>query len=196
MVDDYLAFDAASHPVGLVRRIEAAYGGDLLLSFSRYFYRPRQLMDERVVFTETASAVTVGWVASAVSQLEDEWELALNSVVVDKRGRKKHLGMIDFFGRPSIALIRERARNLLGSRMAASLVLFDSGRSIHGYSLSLMGPAEWNQFLGRLLLMNVPGEEPMVDGRWIGHRLLGGYSALRWSANSSHHSAVPRLLDT
>lgn len=195
MVDELFSFDATRHPVGLVREIEAAHGGDVLLSFSQYFYRPRHLLDERVVFTETAAAVTSEWVIKAISQLQDEWELAMNSVVLDGRGRKKHLGMIDFVGKPPISLIRERARNFLGPRMAASLILFDSGRSVHGYSLGLMGPAEWHQFLGRLLLMNLPGDKPLVDERWIGHRLIGGYSALRWSANSSHHSVAPRLLE-
>lgn len=196
MVDEIFSFDATSHPVSLVREIEAIYGGEVLLSFSRYFYRPCHLLDERVVFTETAAAVTSGWVLQAISQLQDEWELAMNSVVLDGRGRKKHLGMIDFVGKPPVSLIRERARNFLGPRMAASLILFDSGRSIHGYSLGLMGPAEWHHFLGRLLLMNLPGDKPLVDERWIGHRLIGGYSALRWSANSSHHSVAPRLLES
>lgn len=194
MVDKVSDFRAEHHPVALISRLCAAYGSDLTLSFSRYFYRPRQLLDERFVYNVPAHEVDAEWLAEAIDQLESEWELALNSVVLDGRGRRKHLGMIDFVGRPSIDRVRERVRNFLGSRVAAGLVLFDSGRSIHGYSLDLMGPADWHQFLGRLLLMNAPGEEPMVDERWIGHRLIGGYSALRWSANSSHHLVVPHLL--
>lgn len=182
------------HPVDLVPRLLASYGAGLALSFSRYFYRPRHLLDERLVFSVPAIDVSRDWVSNAISALEDEWELALNSIVVDGRGRKRHIGMIDFVGRPSEAYVRESVRKFLGPQMAASLVLYDSGRSIHGYSLILMGPAEWYRFLGRALLMNTPGEEPVVDERWIGHRLIGGYSALRWSANSSHHSVLPHLL--
>ncbi len=192
---EVLSFSAEHHPVGLMSQLQNIYGNDLVLSFSRYFYRPRQLLDERVVFDTPISVVNHDWLIDTISRLDEGWELALNSLVIDGRGRRRHLGMIDFIGRPPVDLVREAARNILGPRVSASLALFDSGRSIHGYSLILMGPSDWFKFLGRLLLMNSPGELPIVDERWVGHRLIGGYSALRWSANSSHHSVVPHSLN-
>lgn len=54
--------------------------------------------------------------------------------------------------------------------------------------------SKWNRFLGRLLLMNEPGSPALVDARWIGHRLIGGYAALRWSANSAQHDSVPKRI--
>lgn len=194
MVSGTDEFHPDFHPVGLLSQLKSAHGDGLVLSFSQYFYRPRHLLDERTIFEVPISKVDASWVVETVSHLEKEWELALNSVVLDGRGRRKHLGMIDFVGRPSIEIVRERVRKFLGPRIAAGLILFDSGRSIHGYSMSLMGPASWHHFLGRLLLMNMPGEEPVVDERWIGHRLIGGYSALRWSANSTYYSMVPRRM--
>ena len=189
-------FDPAIHPVGLISRRGNAYGWETKLHFSRYFYRPQSVFDERECFQVSILDVTAEWLTSEVIALKKGWELALNSKVIDQRGRARHIGMIDFMGRPDMNLVSERVRNLLGARAAKRISYYDSGRSIHGYILELMGPAEWHRYLGRMLLMNAPDETPLVDARWIGHRLLGGYSALRWSANSQHYSQVPVLLRT
>ena len=180
--------------MGFVARLGSAYGDDIQLSFSRYFYRPQSVFDERECFQVAAKEVTAEWVASEVERLPRGWELAMNSSVLDLRGRTRHVGMIDFIGRPDLNLVTDRVRNLLGGRAAGRITYYDSGRSIHGYVLELLGPAEWHRFLGRVLLMNAPDSVAIVDARWIGHRLLGGYSALRWSANSEYHSQLPFLM--
>lgn len=182
------------HPLGFLHRLEGEFGTDLSVEFSRYFYRPQSLFDERFVFQCSIQDVGLKWMEQQVAELPAEWELALNSRVLNARGRAAHIGMIDFVGRPDVSLIQNRVRDFVGAKQAARLVLYDSGRSIHGYILELMSPGNWTRFLGRLLLMNVPGEPVLVDTRWIGHRLIAGYAALRWSANSSHHSEVPALI--
>lgn len=187
-------FDPLFHPVGLVSKIANLYGWDLRLHFSRYFYRPQSVLDERERFDIEILDVTSKWLKSEVETLKDGWELALNSKVTGPRGRTQHIGMIDFVGRPDMGLVTSRVRNIIGASAAKRIVYYDSGRSIHGYILELMGPAEWHRFLGRLLLMNVPGSPQIIDTRWIGHRLLGGYSALRWSANTQYHSKAPVLM--
>jgi hypothetical protein len=182
------------HPVGYVRNLVRQFEGIRTLSFSKYFYRPQWIFDERECFEVDAADVTSDWVHDQGALLQEGWELALNSIVKDVRGRSKHIGMIDFVGRPPIDDILDRVRTMVGRNASLNMQLYDSGRSIHGYVTELIGPSEWHKFLGRLLLMNSVGSEPIIDARWIGHRLLGGYAALRWSANSRQHSQTPRLI--
>ena len=64
----------------------------------------------------------------------------------------------------------------------------NSGRSFHAYSLRLISPKEWREFMGRLLLLNLPGRSSFIDSRWVGHRLVAGYASLRWTANSEQYT--------
>jgi hypothetical protein len=45
-----------------------------------------------------------------------------------------------------------------------------------------------------LLLQNPTNDQQIVDSRWIGHRLLADYSALRWTAHQTQYLAPPRLV--
>lgn len=184
----------STHPIGFVQSLMGKYGDELTLNFSKYYYRPNSVFDERETFEVPIWDVTTKWFDDQVSGLRPDWELAMNSLVRDKRGRSLHVGMIDFTGRPSVSLVRSRIHELIATKDADDFSLYDSGRSFHGYLLMLMTPAKWREFLGRLLLMNFVNEEPLVDSRWVGHRLIGGFSALRWSSNSSLHTFGPRLL--
>jgi len=186
-----ILYDYNTHPVGFVRDLISRYGDGLQLQFSRYFYRPQAILDQRECFDVSANEITPAWVEHQVSSLRPGWELALNSKVKDERRRTHHIGMIDFVGRPAFSELSEHVRNMLGAHTLTMMSYYDSGRSFHGYVADLMEPGEWHRFLGRLLLMNVPDSSPIVDARWIGHRLLGGYSALRWSANSAQHRQLP-----
>lgn len=182
---------AVDHPIGFIRLIADKFGSGVMLSFSRYMYRPQSVFDERECFTIPASEVTTQWLEREIEALAPQWEIALNSKFIDGKGRARHIGMIDFIGRPELDIVSEKVRNLLGADMLGKIWYYDSGRSLHGYLAEFMGPKEWHQFLGRLLLMNAPDSPPIVDVRWIGHRLLGGYAALRWSANSAQHETTP-----
>lgn len=184
-------FSSADHPIGFVQLIADKFGDDVMLSFSRYMYRPQSVFDERECFEIPAGDVTEQWLEREVNALNPQWEIALNSRFTDAKGRTRHIGMIDFTGRPELGIVSEKIRNLLGADMLSKIWYYDSGRSLHGYLADFMGPKEWHQFLGRLLLMNAPESPAIVDARWIGHRLLGGYAALRWSANSLQHKMVP-----
>lgn len=194
MVSMARPLESGDHPVELVAHLARKYGDALELSFSEYFYRPSNILDERETFNVPILDVDRDWLKMVTTRLRPGWELALNSCLLDARGRTRHIGMIDFIGRPPMDLLRSRLRKFLGIRVAAGMFFFDSGRSLHGYCLDTVGPADWHRFLGRLLLMNEPNDIPVVDTRWIGHRLLGGYSALRWSANSDYHQSMPVFL--
>jgi hypothetical protein len=180
------------HPLAFARHLAHRYGGDLTLSFSRYFYRPNSIFDERSTFSVEAGMVNEEWLYHELSSLPAGWELAFNSVVKDRRQRTHHIGMIDFAEGATAAAIRDAVHRLLGDAALRSLWLYSSGRSFHGYFSEMMRPGEWREFLGRSLLMNELGMAPVVDARWVGHRLVGGYCALRWSMNTQWYNAMPQ----
>lgn len=179
------------HPVRFVESLAKRYGEDVELSFSRYFYRPNSVFDERFNFHVRASDVTEFWLRQQLTELPEGWELAFNSKLKDSRGRTFHVGLVDFHEGIDLLSVEVAVRRLLGDEALRSLWLFNSGRSFHGYIEQLMIPKEWREFLGRLLLMNGVATPQVVDSRWIGHRLIGGYCALRWSMNTSYYKQMP-----
>lgn len=183
--------DFDNHPIRFVRTIFNSREGEYRLEFSRYFYRPGSIFDERETFAVDASELCDAWLSTQLSALRPGWELALNSRVTDSRNRSYHIGMIDFAEAVEVDRLRNQVRNLLGEDMFLGMDCFDSGRSFHGYFRHLLRPGQWHEFLGRLLLMNEPDSHPVVDARWVGHRLIGGYGALRWSKNGSRYMSYP-----
>lgn len=183
-----------SHPLHVLDELRRREHSAMTLSFSRYLYRPQAPFDEREVFEVPLTEVNGSWLRSELSNLRPGWDLALNSSVVDVRRRRHHLPMIDF-AKPSISAADfVLMRSLLGSGLVSGLSYFESGRSIHAYGSQLLGLGEWRVFMGKLLLLNLPAAEPLIDGRWVGHRLISGFAALRWSANSPHYLAVPKRI--
>ena len=93
------------------------------------------------------------------------------------------------------------------SKRSLNLLLLGFTAVFIGYlSVWLPGPAaglsflgvelgEWIKFMGSLLLLNIPGKIKIVDSRWVGHRLLGGYASLRWSNNTRQYKRFPVLID-
>jgi hypothetical protein len=45
--------------------------------------------------------------------------------------------------------------------------------------------------MGSLLLLNKPSGFKLIDERWVGHRIMAGYSALRWSCNTKQYKKMP-----
>jgi hypothetical protein len=187
--------DVVLHPISLIIRLLNLNDTVKTLSFSRYFYRPQSPIDEREIFSVSRGEVTLEWFNHEVARLRPGWELAFNSKIIDRRNRKFHLPMIDFASVGTSALVSENFRDIIGRKHADSLHFYRSGRSFHAYSLRLVGQSEWVKFMGRLLLLNLPESDPIIDSRWIGHRLLAGYSALRWSCQTSHYLESPSYVN-
>ena len=183
-----------SHPISVVYDLVDRYDLDLILSFSRYRYTPRSLFDERETFTIAIGEVNLNWLSNELETLRAGWDIALNSLVVDGRGRSFHLPMIDFSPQDFEIVRAANLNEIVGRDVIREMIFFSSGRSFHGYGTKLLGQGEWIRFMGRLLLLNVPEAPSVVDSRWVGHRLLGGFSALRWSANSSHYKGLPERM--
>ena len=68
-------------------------------------------------------------------------------------------------------------------------VLLDSGRSYHYYGLELLHEQDWLAFMGRSLLLT-----PLVDTRYIAHRLIDDYGRLRVST-SKNKPNMPVVVD-
>ena len=138
------------HPIFLVKEIINKYGDGLSLKFSKYLYEPGSVFDVREDFSIEASHVTLDWFGEMEANLVEEWELAQTSIVISKDGRERHLGMIDFIGRPPLHALLDGVRTLLGPEILGSLYIFDSGRSYHGYVCKLMNVKKWRDFQYRL----------------------------------------------
>lgn len=169
----------------LLKRQEAVF------HLSRYVYKPDSLLDEREAITVRVDDFTQTWVSNALNSLAADQELAFHSTVVIG-GRTWHVPMIDFaLDGPLSGEVVDRVRQFVPRSVAMTMAVFSSGRSFHAYSTTLLSPKEWLNFMGRLLLVNPRGGKEVIDSRWIGHRLIGGFCSLRWSNNSGLYRGEP-----
>lgn len=67
-------------------------------------------------------------------------------------------------------------------------VVLDSGRSYHYYGLKPISEKDWLKFLGQCLLF-----KGYASARFIGHRLIDGYAALRISKDTNS-GQVPKVV--
>jgi hypothetical protein len=180
--------DFSRHPIGFLRVLRSKYGNNIELSFSRYRYIRRVREDVRRSFRVAVRDVTRKWLANELAELLTGEELAIESRVSLERERR-HIPMLDFVGmeRAQLAAVME----VLPQYPTRQALVYKSGRSFHAYFPVLITPAEWIQFMGSALLCNTPSHPRIVDPRWIGHRLISGYAALRWSWNTSSYRAAP-----
>ena len=179
------------HPVMIATLIEEQYGA-VEFEFSNYVYIPQTVGEHREPFLVRGEYLTKDFVSRLIGELKEGQELAFHSRVKLPDGTILHIPMLDFVGK-HIVKDWSTVDMTLPKELLERFYLFDSGRSFHGYSLHLISEREWMRFMGALLLMNLPLKSAIVDHRWVGHRLRGGFSALRWSCNTSHYKKIPQL---
>jgi hypothetical protein len=179
------------HPIILASSWRTALGDGWTAHFSRYVYRPQSVEDERKYINVPLEAVTEEWLDDQLARLSPGEEISIHSKLT--KGRMiRHIPMIDF----AIATgAHEQVISWAREHLHMKLHVFDSGRSFHAYGVRPVTTAEWIRLMGLLLLGNLPDKAPVVDSRWIGHRLLAGYSALRWSKNTAQYVGWPTLLE-
>lgn len=159
---------------------------------SKYTYTPDSLFDEREYVSISAKEFTAEWVERAIGSLGPGQELAVHSKVLIKN-RTFHIPMIDFSLEEALtAKVVDRMRCFLPRAVMLNLAIYESGRSYHAYSTALLPPKSWIEFMGRMLLINSKHNLDVIDSRWIGHRLIGGYSSLRWSNNTNQYLGMPK----
>lgn len=181
------------HPYWSVRSVIEASLDVVGLCFSYYTYAPQSLIDERTVFSiSRLDFLDENFIQRIISSTPKGQELALHSTVAMRSGECLHLPMIDMSTGSPAQL--EKVRPILGNEVFLSFDWYKSGRSYHGYGRYLMRQREWSMHMGKLLLVNKVGLPPTVDPRWVGHRLIAGYAALRWTKNTSHYVDFPRRI--
>ena len=162
------------------------------VELSAYRYVPRDMSDARRYFTVATARLTADYDVIAAG-LESDEEIAFHSKVTTQSGATLHVPMIDFLGALEDEHLHELEK-LLAEWSIPRLAIFSSGRSFHGYGLALIDPKQWVRFMGRLLLLNAPEQPQWIDTRWIGHKLMAGSGALRWSWNTRIYDGEPRLV--
>lgn len=190
-------FDIEMHPICLVQRLAATRGGDLVFTYSRYEIAPpgqQAAAPRSLALRVSARDVSPDWLVERLAELGPSEEIAWHSWV-EHEGVGFHIPMIDFNERPPNSELRR-----LGGQMVAAMDLandfafFASGRAIHAYSPELIPENGWDRYLGELLLLNERDRRPIVDVRWVGHAIVRGFAALRWSCNTDRYLGMPRLV--
>ncbi|MCP3957171.1 MAG: hypothetical protein GY719_04905 [bacterium] len=184
--------DLAGHPIESVERLAAEKPGIRAFELGVYIYSPQKVKDNRRVVVVQAKRLREEY-CRLLECLKPGEEIAFQSRVYlgeERRGTVRHVPLVDFACKPEDERVVSAvgACNELGiGRMS----LYASGRSLHGYAESLVTEREWARLLGRLLLENRRHDDEVIDSRWVGHRLLAGYGALRWSNSSGMYAATP-----
>lgn len=188
------ALIAQGHPCALLEQIVARHGADLIFTYSRYEVAPPGLQavaPRSAVLRVPACDVNLNWIAHRFAELGPREEMAWHSWV-ECRGVGFHIPMIDFVGRPDRSVLCHVGPMLsVEMSLTGNLVLFDTGRSFHGYFSDLIPERVWPKYLGQLLLLNEHDRSAVIDTRWVGHALMRGFAALRWSHNTDRYEAMP-----
>ena len=183
-----------SHPYKCLRGyIEDIYQHVNVLCFSYYRYIPQTLADNRYYFEINADDfLNEEFMAHVMELCPPGMELAFHSTVKLYSGSVMHIPMVDMFTNSPVQL--EKLRPFWGDELYPFVKWYRSGRSFHGYVNQLIEYSDWISLMGRLLLVNQPNMPPMVDPRWVGHRLNAGYAALRWTCNTQHYIELPKAI--
>lgn len=115
---------------------------------------------------------------------DDDEVLAICSRFTRADGSVGHLPMLDFRAEActepaTTARTLELIAKALIAACAPDGVVLDSGNSYHYYGFDLVTEVKWRKFMLNCLLL-----EPIVDVRYIAHRLLSGGAALRITSSS------------
>lgn len=185
-------YKVSRHPISHIKKIFENEKEEIKCSYSLYSYVPHSIKEYRQEHTVPIHKMTEEWLSTTLSSLLPDQELAFHSII-RKPKNVYHIPMIDLGGRSreinNLPVIKE-----LATFWDINFSIFSSGRSYHLYGNRLLSESEWIKFMGSLLLLNIPGKSKIVDNRWVGHRLLGGYASLRWSNNTSHYKRYPTYI--
>lgn len=161
------------------------------VEFSVYEYEPLTFAESRNTYL-TSLCEFKACIQGALSDLRPNQNIAVHSKVqVD--GKAYHIPMIDFSA-ISLRIVERTIQHLCNDLNYPGMHVYASGRSFHAYGTGLLSPDKFVQFMGYLLLCNSRGVSDVIDSRWIGHRLIGGYAALRLTNQAGHYLAVPQFV--
>lgn len=183
--------DLARHPIQVIARLRQFIPPSSIFHLSYYAYVPQALEDPRRHFAVEAAQLGIELFQRLLVETPNGMELAIHSNVSTLLG-ELHIPMVDLATPDECEISKVVA--VLPGELAKRMEWYKSGRSFHGYGYALVSRLAWEQMMGSLLLANAPNSDPIVDPRWIGHRLLAGYAALRLTRNTDHYLAYPKLV--
>lgn len=191
----------SKHPIDGVKILFQKYKfkDDCFLEFSIYSQAKSGDPVEREIFKVHFLEVKKEWLETLILDLKPGQEIALNSRVF-VNGKIKHIPMIDFLNTVDFYEVSKRIYKISKFLIVSKPHLYLSGNSLHAYFFEiLLNEDSWRKYLGSLLLIDPPAPSnsdlqsgfEIVDSRWVGHSLENGFSALRWSNNSSRYKKIP-----
>lgn len=187
-----------NHPIQVAKELTEKYEAqEPYFRFAEYRFerarKPTQTEGDVDAFRIPATFVTETFLDNYLGRhLDPSCNMALcSNVILNATGETKHIGMIDFAEGLDESGLWEAASAL---HEYGNFQFYSTGRSFHAYLDRLLSQDEWRQFMGDLLLLNQKDEEPIVDWRWVGHKMKRGHAALRWSANGNYYKAMPAAL--
>jgi hypothetical protein len=184
-----------NHPYWYVRHFVENTPTVSTLWLSYYFYVPQSISDTRDIFQVSREEfLSPFFISEVIRSTPTNRELALHSRVATYFDHDLHIPMVDMATGARAQL--SKLQSVIEQAGFKEFSWFTSGRSFHGYGAELLTHEYWIKLMGALLLSNQIGMPPIVDPRWIGHRLMAGYSALRWTNNTSHYLDTPTYLPT
>ena len=163
------------------------------LEFSRYIYLGYGKTQSRQILNVEAENLSKVWLENQLQALQERQELAMHSRIRIS-GCTYHIPMIDFINVRSPEDVILSVEPLV-QKLGSPIVFYNSGKSLHGYFLTLVDQKEWETYLADLLLCNDPTSQDIVDTRWVGHCILQRFSALRWSYNSETYKSMPQYIE-
>ena len=193
MNNNPIDFIDKAHPVWML--LPWIEDPDYNFLLSKYIYTKDSLSDKREYVILKGGLDWKERLCNLIKALSPEEEVSLHSNIL-KNGKLYHLPMLDFAKEKLNEKDLERIKNILPEGIGKEMVFFKTGRSWHGYGRKLLNSnGELINFLAQSLLINLPNEAPIVDPRWIAHRILAKQGGLRITSNSSRHDFPPKLKD-
>ncbi len=113
------------------------------------------------------------WLNQTLASIPPTEGISIASKCVTANGEIRHIPLMDF-ACPPTTVYEQFIVDALQHIGYKKGILVRSGKSFHFYGLELITGEQWQQFISYAILLS-----PFTDVRYIGHRLISGYSLLR-----------------
>ncbi|WP_234305344.1 primase 1D-like protein [Deinococcus ficus] len=108
---------------------------------------------------------------------------------------ERHIPLIDF-ATNKLEFVKDSMMPIMKEFRIDRVDIYDSGQSYHVYMHSIRTSYSWNKLMGRFLLINQRNMPEVIDSRWVGHRLLAGYSTLRVTNRGKGYKSAPSFVES
>jgi hypothetical protein len=186
-VEQRLKFDVRSLACMSAQQLLARHPA--LEALAKQLVRGVEVDESRDMIPVRAAELALRLPALVSNCKKSKMALALYSICRNPERKVWHIPMIDFqieSGKEigQLRLLKECLRKL----HQTDDVLLDSGRSYHFYGFRRLSQREWLRLMEACLLLS-----PLVDIRYIAHRMLAGKASLRLT-DAPRNEKVPEIV--